>query len=99
MMNFFVPTLSEDYSTAKNIRIRDLRLKYYKNILREQFYLSYVGKINFYATDKMNIFERKNLYNILIEQKSKEREEREKAMSKKKENKGSRGRSRPHKRS
>lgn len=69
--------MSEDYPDSKNIRIRDRRLNYYRNILKEQFYLSYYGHINYSATDIMNIFERKNLYNILLDQKNREKEKRE----------------------
>lgn len=72
--------LSEDNTVEENIKIRNIRLNAYNNILKQQFQLSYYGRISYEATDNMTVMDRKNMYNILTEQKEAEKKAHEEAI-------------------
>jgi hypothetical protein len=72
--------LSEDNSLSENERSRYIRLNGFEGILREQFQLSYFGKIDYGASEGMTYQERRTMYKILIEQKQEERKQHEEAV-------------------
>lgn len=76
-MSFFVQRLSEYNTLEENIKIRDIRLRQFEAILKEQFQLAYFGKISYESSEKMTIQERHTVYAILIEQKKAERKAQE----------------------
>ena len=87
--------MSEFNSDEDNIRARDIRMSGFEGILREQFQLSYFGKISYDASEYMTYQERRTMYKILIEQKKEERKQHEEAMKRAKANQSSnRGRRR-----
>lgn len=78
--------MNESYTDEENKRIRDARISAYRDIMSEQFLLTYIGKISFEASDRMSVFDRRTMYSILLERKEAERKADEEALKKMKSN-------------
>lgn len=93
-LNFFAPRLSENNSPEENEKAKEIRLEFYRSILKEQFQLAYFGKIGYGDSDRMSAFERRMVYKILVEQKQEEKKAQDEAFAKSKERKRPRRRMR-----
>ena len=94
-MNFFVPQLSEFNTDEQNRKARDIRMANFRNLMKEQFHLTYFGKVEYWATEQMSSLERRSMYQILVDQKKEEKKAHEEAVKSAKDNaKSKRGRRR-----
>lgn len=83
--------MNDAYTEEENAEIWKYRSDVYQGILKEQFQMTYFGKIDFASTENMDIGERKVLYDILVEQKKEEQKQQEQAIKEAKAKKGSNG--------
>ena len=57
----------------------------FESIMKEQFQLTYFGKVDYQSTNDMTTLERHMMYRLLVEQKEEERKAQEEAIKKAKE--------------
>ena len=72
--------MSEFNSLSENERAKNIRLRGFEGVLREQFQLSYFGKISYDASEHMTYQERRTMYKLLVEQKQEEKKQHEEAV-------------------
>jgi hypothetical protein len=77
--------LSDDNTEEENLKIRDMRMGMFESIMKEQFQLTYFGKVDYQSTNDMTTLERHMMYRLLVEQKEEERKAQEEAIKKAKE--------------
>lgn len=72
--------MSEFNSLSENERAKNIRLRGFEGVLREQFQLAYFGKIEFSSSERMTYQERRTMYKLLVEQKQEEKKQHEEAV-------------------
>lgn len=84
--------MTEDNTVEQNMKARDIRLRGYEGVIREQFQLAYFGHISYDASERMSYQERRTVYKLLIEQKQEEKRQHEEAAKAAKARSSNRGR-------
>lgn len=84
--------MTDENTLEENIKARDIRLRGFEGVLREQFQLAYFGHISYDASETMTFQERRTMYKLLVEQKQEEKKQHEEAAKAAKARSSNRGR-------
>lgn len=78
--NSFVPSLdNEDDPPELVMRKWRHRTQHWNDVVKQQFQLSYFGKVDYAVSQEMSIHEREYMFGLLLEQKAAEKKAQEEA--------------------
>lgn len=80
ILNSFVPSLdNEDDPPELVMQKWQHRTRHWNDVVKQQFQLSYFGKVSYEESQEMSIHEREYMFGLLLEQKAAEKKAQEEA--------------------